>query len=239
MYNTHMNIYLSEDSHRIVKTYLINQGHRLCEIRKCGVVYDAIASHADIFLCKIGQELMVAKEQYPMIKEALSRESMPFTLCRDSLGSRYPDNIKYNAVQLGSYFIHNTAFTASDLMKKVEQTGLKVIPVKQGYTKCSLVVVDEQSVITSDEGLARSLEKNKIDTLLISHGHVELPGFPYGFLGGASGRVGNEIIFHGDLSRHPDFERIKIFIEKRSLSVTYFKDFPLKDIGSVITGGTL
>jgi hypothetical protein len=69
--------------------------------------------------------------------------------------------------------------------------------VKQGYTKCSLVVVDEKSVITSDMGLAAALQRFEIDVLLISQGHVALPGLQYGFLGGASGRAGDEILFNG------------------------------------------
>ena len=62
----------------------------------------------------------------------------------------------------------------------------------------------------------------------------ELPGYDTGFLGGTSGRVGDEIVFNGDLSAHPDFEAIKDFIRSRGLQIKYFESYPLRDIGSII-----
>ena len=65
-------------------------------------------------------------------------------------------------------------------------------------------------------------------------GHVLLPGYDEGFIGGASGRVGDEVIFHGDLAAHPDFRGIVSFIESRGLRVKYFGGFALTDIGGII-----
>lgn len=48
---------------------------------------------------------------------------------------------------------------------------------------------------------------------------VILEGQPYGFLGGASGKVGNTIIFNGDITRHSDYEAIREFIESRGLDI--------------------
>ncbi len=63
---------------------------------------------------------------------------------------------------------------------------------------------------------------------------MELPGYDTGFIGGTSGRVGDEIIFNGDLSAHPDCQAIRQFIEERGLKVRYFSGYPLRDIGSII-----
>ena len=73
-----------------------------------------------------------------------------------------------------------------------------------------------------------------IDVLLIEKGHVALDGFEYGFLGGASGCIENTVYFNGDLSKHPDFEKICRFIESQNCRVRYFEGEPLADIGSVI-----
>ncbi|HVI40969.1 MAG TPA: hypothetical protein VM577_09935, partial [Anaerovoracaceae bacterium] len=130
--------------------------------------------------------------------------------------------------------IHSTKHTDPVILSRAMELGLQLINVKQGYTKCNLVIVDENSAITSDMGLAVSLKKHNLEVLLISSGHVGLEGFPYGFLGGTSGRAGNEIIFNGNLSAHPDYKKIKQFIQKRGLQVTYFEEYPLEDIGSII-----
>ena len=122
------------------------------------------------------------------------------------------------------------------LIGEARKIGLAFIHVNQGYTKCNCVVVDGNSVITADRGIVSALKKcPDIDVLPISQGFVRLEKFEYGFLGGASGKVGNEIVFNGDLSAHPDYEAICRFIEARGLSVKYFPGYPLTDIGSILT----
>lgn len=227
-------ICLSENANKILKENLRSKGYSLIEIRKSEAVYDAISSHGDIYLCKICNELVVAPVQLPLIQEELRCSGVKYSIGASDLGHCYPMNVSYNAAQMGDYLIHNMHHTDPVILNRAEEFGLKRLPVKQGYTKCNLVVIDDQSAITSDQGLAAALKKNSLEILLISQGHVHLTGFPYGFLGGASGRVGNEIIFNGNLSVHPDCEKIIEFIQERGLQVTFFKEYPLEDIGSII-----
>lgn len=218
----------------ILKEGLKSKGCQLIEIRKTGAVYDAVSSHADIYLCRVGGGLIVAPEQLPFICDALTACRVEFAPGASRLGFRYPMNVKYNAAQIGRRLIHNTDYTDPVILDKARSAGLELIRVKQGYTKCNLVLVDEKSAITSDMGLSAALQRYEIDVLLISQGHVALPGFRYGFLGGASGRVGDEIIFNGNLSAHPDFDKIKAFIGQRGLRTVWFEEYPLEDVGSII-----
>ncbi len=227
-------ICISENTNKKLKDFFITNGHPLIEVRKTPAVYDSVAAHCDIYLCKLGAELIVAPEQYPLIADGLIESGIHFSVGSGQLGSQYPMNIRYNAAQFGNYLIHNTKYTDPLILQKAEDLSLQFIHVKQGYTKCNLVIVDDHSVITSDEGIAKELSNYPIEVLLISQGHVELGGFPYGFLGGASGKVGSQIIFNGNLSAHPDFQSITAFIQSRGLQVVYFDDYPLADIGSII-----
>lgn len=227
-------ICLSENTNSILKEALRNKGDQLIEIRKTAAVYDAVSSHGDIYLCKICGELIVAPEQLPLIQEKLLLSKTKFTVGASGLGHAYPNNIKYNAAQMGCHLIHNTNHTDSVIPEKAKEYQLELIHVKQGYTKCNLVIIDDKAAITSDRGLAAVLKKHDLEILLISPGHVALTGFSYGFLGGASGRVDDEIIFNGNLSAHPDFEKIIEFIRQRGLQATWFEEYPLEDIGSII-----
>jgi hypothetical protein len=225
---------LSEKTNIMLKDYLRSRGYEIIEVRKTEAVYDAVSCHTDIYLCKIGDGLIVSQEQYPLIKDDLLRCRVTYSVGVSPLGRRYPADIKYNAAQLGGYLIHLTNQTDPVILDKAKETGLKPIHVKQGYTKCNLVIVDENAVISSDEGMSAVLNRYGIEVLLITQGHVKLSGFPYGFLGGASGRVGSELLFNGNLSVHPDFEKIKEFIGKRGLKTVWFEDYPLEDVGSLI-----
>ena len=178
------------------------------------VTYKPVSSHPDIYMCSMGPGKPV------------------FFGCPEKIGSKYPGNIIYNAACTGKYFIHNTKHTNPELLKQIPET-VEIISVPQGYTKCNTLIVDENSIITSDFGIHK-LCYDKLNVLLIEKGHIKLQGFGYGFIGGASGRIGDTIIFNGDVSQHPDYEKIAAFIEDRDLKIKYFTEYPLEDIGSII-----
>jgi len=206
-------LYISQDANPLLKEYLSGINHMIVEIKSSNQVYESISSHPDIFMCKINGKMIMSE---------------------NDLGYSYPDNVKYNGVQIGKYFIHNLNYTASKLMYAVKASNLKPVHVTQGYTKCNIVAVNENSIITSDEGIKKALVPLGLEVLLISVGSVNLKGFSYGFLGGSSGRVGDSIIFNGNLSEHPDYLKISDFILSRGLKLKYFKEYELEDIGSII-----
>lgn len=206
-------IYLSENAGVPLKKYLLETGYQLIEIKKSDQVYPAVSSHPDIYMCKINDNIIKSN---------------------NDLGFNYPQNIKYNGVQIGKYFVHNTDYTSPLLLSAVAEAGLILIKVKQGYTKCNIVYINENSIITSDIGISKVLEGYGIEVLLVSIGHVKLEGFPYGFLGGASGKIDSTIIFNGDLTKHPDYFKIIEFIENKNLKIKYFPEYELTDIGSII-----
>lgn len=216
-------IYLSALAHPILQEYLKSEGYDLCLIPENDIVYREVSSHADLYMCRLG-----AGAEAPVLHIEDKTE----------LGFRYPDNIRYNGVCMGSFFIHNTKYTSPRLLKAVKEKNMALINVRQGYTKCNMAVIDSHAAITSDTGIYNALASvpgEPFDILLIRPGYVELKGFPYGFLGGSSGRIGKEIVFNGNLEEHPDFRKIQVFIESHGLSLKYFKEYPLTDIGSIIS----
>lgn len=206
-------IYLSQTANRILINDLQRAGHQIHLIAKTGRTYDPVSAHPDIYLCGLGPGGPV------------------FFGDPAKVGAEYPKNILYNAACTGAFFIHNLNNTDPKLL--AQAAGMEKIHVRQGYAKCSIVIVDETSIITADRGIYKAC-RQKLDVLLVDPGHVALKGFSYGFLGGASGRVGDEIIFNGNLEAHPDWEKIRSFIESHRLKVKYFPQYALEDIGSII-----
>ena len=205
-------IYISELAYDSLKNYLKRQGYTL-EYVTCNEVYPAICHHPDILYCHMS--------------------SILFKGDHTKVGKAYPEDIRYNAACTGKYFIHNLKYTDPELLQKAKDLGMTLINVKQGYTKCNTVVVSEDAIITSDMGIYKAC-KDLLKVLLISPGQVLLAQMNTGFLGGASGKVGREIVFNGDLSVHKDFKKIVDFIENEGLRAVWFCGEPLLDIGSVI-----
>lgn len=111
---------------------------------------------------------------------------------------------------------------------------LTPIFVNQHYARCSICVVDEKSIITADHGIAQAC-KDYLDVLEIQPGHIDLPGFNYGFIGGCSFKLGKErLAFTGTLDYHPDKEKILRFLSVRSIEPVYLLNRGLLDIGSAV-----
>ncbi|MDF3001342.1 MAG: hypothetical protein K0Q48_1461 [Bacillota bacterium] len=149
-------ICLSEDAQDALKHYIRLKGHQIVEIKRTTAVYEAVSAHSDLYLCRIKNERILSPEQNAKIGSMLRARGISYTIGSPLKGSRYPDNIAYNAAWAGSYLIHNLKYTDPAILKKTEELGLETVHVKQGYTKCSLVVVDEQftvSLAVPPEGL--------------------------------------------------------------------------------------
>jgi signal recognition particle subunit SEC65 len=145
--------------------------------------------------------------------------------------SKYPEDVIYDACSLGESIIRYDG----KIEKHIENLKAKFIKVKQGYVKCSIVPVDEKSIITSDKDIYDECNVGAISDrpLLIRPGYIKLPGYKTGFIGGASGVHNSKVFFIGSLKSHPDGKSIRSFVEKRGKKVVELYDGPLYDCGSI------
>ena len=221
--------FISSHAPDSLKKYISEAGYELGTVDGATMtppspVYSQILTHPDIHMCQTG----------------LWENSCIFHGSSRDLGPVYPGNIIYNAVCTGKYFIHSLKYTSPALLDHVKSRfpGITMVDVRQGYTWCSCLPVDDSSFITYDRGIASALSSFDTDVLLIQPGHIMLPGFDYGFIGGCAGNIiadgQRQIVFSGDLSHHPDCKKITAFIKDRDIDIVFFKDTPLTDIGSIL-----
>ena len=212
--------------------YLKSRDIELLFTRENLTVDSAVRRHADLSVLYIGKGVIIIdKGQIELISEL--RES-GFTVYETvkSVSGNYPGDCILNHAVIGDSIIGNSKIF--DESVKNESSAFKIIHTNQGYSKCSVLVVDEKSIITDDESVAQRASESGIDSLLISKGDVFIEGHEYGFIGGASGKISkNEIIFFGDITGHRDYERIKDFLSVRGMKIISL-DFPLTDFGGII-----
>ncbi len=225
-------IFLSELANEVLIEYMKTKG-AVVLVPKDDRFEARINSHPDLVISIIDNTLIVDENANIEIFKQLDTLGVPYILGNSMLTAVYPNDIAYNAVISKDCLIHNLNHTNSLVLQHAKNIGKKLISVKQGYTKCSTVVVNNNTIITSDQGIHQA-SKDEMNTLLIQPGYVLLEGHDYGFLGGTSGSFKDTIIFHGDLSEHPDFEKIVAFAEANDKEVVHFKEFPLTDIGSIL-----
>lgn len=209
--------YLSENASAELINAIKKMGCDVLTVGPAENVNTPIASHPDIQMCRLGfhaNDPVVFAEQV-------------------EIASIYPEDVAFNAACTGRYFIHNLKYTNPRLLSAAKSSGMTLVDCKQGYAKCSTVIVDEKSIITYDEGLALACRNAGMDVLTVRPGHVILEGYNTGFIGGCSGRIGDTIIFNGNINQHPDGDSIIKWIESRGLKCLAL-DYPLTDIGSII-----
>jgi hypothetical protein len=239
---------VSSGTYEELKAQLIKFGQVLVvpDTDKC---YNAINYHVDIHLFHMNEIIFIDRDTFSKLYSDLNEykpvvydsrlETYLFGQYQikpiDSiLANRYPLSVCFNAKSYGNTFVHNLSMTEPLIMDYVKNKKMKTIHVKQGYTGCSLVLLNEKCGITSDKGIYRQLVRHGTNVLLIREGFIELNGFEHGFIGGATGIFDKTVIFNGDSLMHPDGEAIESFIFAQGYSIIKVKGKVLKDVGSAI-----
>ena len=79
---------------------------------------------------------------------------------QNNIDSKYPYDVWYNATALKDYVICNKAYTDKTIL---DSHNKEIINVKQGYSKCNICIVDNNAIITSDNGIAKTVAQKGID----------------------------------------------------------------------------
>lgn len=186
--------------------------------------------HADIQLLRLMDSFFIyncVASKYSALKDK------KLIVCEDPR-PEYPFNVALNAAFLGDKLLCKESSLNKEVKKFCEKNGIKIINVNQGYTKCSTLILNERAVITADRGIANTCEKNGVEALLISEGNIKLSGDAYGFIGGASGVIGDTVYFFGNVELHPDFMIISEFIESQQMKYVSLTDKILTDLGGFV-----
>lgn len=127
------------------KDYISKFGE-IIEITQVENIYEEISSHPDIFICKLNNQIILSKnlEKYNNINIKYAE------IGNEYIESSYPNDIKYNVCQIGNNVVHDFRYTDKKVKELIEKFGLNKIQVKQGYSNCSISVINENACITSD-----------------------------------------------------------------------------------------
>ena len=221
------------------EVHLIQYGHRVLRLPSHPDLPSPVSAHVDLLLFFAPNEILCTRDYFEIAKEELSiiaeASKKPLRVLDKELGNEYPSDVLFNAASVGAALFCYPKAAAGEILACYESN--KIIAVKQGYTKCNLLPVDERSLITEDPSIASAARNRGFSVMQIPPGHVELPGYDTGFLGGCSSfapyQIINEIFFCGDLDKHPQAEEIRQFCKQRKKEPISLGDFHLLDVGTI------
>lgn len=219
-----------------LETALAELGIKVICIANNDGIAAPVRAHADMsaYYCGNG-ELIISKNIFDSCNAVMFPAGTAPRCSADGQSEKYPLDIGLNACEVGNVVFCSVENTDKAILEYAEKSGKKLINVRQGYTKCSVCVLDEKHIITADKSIAVAAQCEGIEALLIEAGFFELPGYDYGFIGGSCFKCSADTIaFTGSLDGHPDKAYILEFINKLGLKVVYLTNGRCFDVGSIL-----
>ena len=184
-------------------------------------------------MAEVGGKIFVHRE-YEAGQEVLDMLGVPYVRSEKAVGNAYPADVSLNCFAAGGVFFGNLSAVSDEVKTYVAQQGFFLQNVKQGYTKCSTLVL-ERAIITADRGIYTAAKQHGFDALLIQSGGIGIASYDTGFIGGASAVLDEKTVgFFGNLDGHPSGKEIRAFLKQRGVHTLSLSDEALFDYGGAV-----
>ncbi|MBR5236930.1 MAG: hypothetical protein IKW06_06145 [Clostridia bacterium] len=227
-------IYIVDGRYREDISRLLGKDGTVLPSVRCENLAEPVSYHPDMVLFQNDLGEVICE---PTVYEAYSRLLSPFGIPlvqgKKRIFCDYPEDVAYNVLSTRGFAFARWDKTEEKIAEVLQQKGVQKIQVAQGYSRCGALAVDG-GIITADPSISKAAEGVGLSVLTICPGHVMLPGYDYGFIGGAAGILEEKtVVFYGGLDTHPDGARIKDFILKQGYAVRDLPGRLLLDVGTI------
>ena len=194
-----------------------------------------VSSHADMLLCVIEDRVFCYKD-YALenaLVSKLSGAGFKAVFVSKECGKQYPCDIGLNVLIMGKTLFCNSKHTAKEIIDFATQSGYEIVNVKQGYAACSTLVLNENCAITSDMSIASAIKQVGKEAILIDNSKIRLDGYNCGFIGGASGVLGEDVFVFGEIKTLVNGEKIAEKIHSLGYNIIPILSGEVCDFGGI------
>lgn len=207
-----------------INTIIINPDYRLPE---------PVSDHADLQILHLKNNIILTHNEHLCAGESTGKIFLKEI--SEFPGSHYPNDVRLNCAIIGNKIICNKKTISKEILEYAEKESMTVINVNQGYSKCSICIVNENAIITDDKSIFKAAGNFFDDVQFVSKGSIRLNGYNYGFIGGCCGKIDkNKIAFNGEIESHEDHNKIIDFINRNRVECIELKKGQLIDIGGIL-----
>ena len=198
-----------------------------------------VSSHADMLIFKLDDTVFCDERYYEQNKNIFLRiEEYGYTVnhSRLSLSADYPNDVALNQAVIGKSILGRAESCAKSILKYADSHKYTYHAIKQGYAKCSTLILNESAIISADLVIISIAKDLNASTLQIENkiGNVRLDGYDYGFIGGASAVYENKAFFFGNHLLHSQGDMIDKFCRDCGFLPISLGQESLCDIGGAI-----
>lgn len=230
-------VVIAGDAPPIILDSLSSLGIETIHTEPIKALPSSLSRHTDLQLVNVCEGVIVyAPETSLSWVEELNAMGFETIKGKTFLEGTYPGDIAYNCAMIGNRVFLNPRFTDPTLLEILKKIGLKIIPVKQGYAKCSTAILCEEAIITADVSIHKAALSEGLDSLFIRpQVNIGLKGYNYGFIGGSTGLISRECLaFFGDFKTLTQADVILRFMEKYGILPLSLSHANLVDLGGLI-----
>ncbi len=226
------------DAPKEIISSLQNKGFSTITIPRHPCLPSGVASHPDMLFFVLDNKVFASSSYIsacPEIKNALTSFGYKLVLCKTELYEKYPNDVCFNIAKVGNIIFGKSDSFAEEIVNAAPKNGVKTVHTKQGYAKCSTLILGSKAIITADSTIATSAASNGIEVLKITNSPdaISIEGYDYGFIGGCCGTFESIVYFSGNVFLHPDGERICEFCQSHGYTVENLGAKKLCDIGGI------
>jgi hypothetical protein len=230
---------IGRDSPSVISQALASRGFEILSLPRDERLQLPVSSHADMLVSVIENNIFCSEQYYYNNEKIFSRiASYGYTVtpCKIELSSKYPNDIAFNMLYIKNCILGKTDLLPQEIKNFSEKAKIDLLPIKQGYAKCSTLLLNNKAIISADNGIIKKASSLGLSTLKIENSPeaITLCGYDYGFIGGASGVFDKSIYFVGDIKLHPQSDMIIDFCTKMGFEAISLGDHKLCDIGGII-----
>ncbi len=213
---------------------LTKMGIKVLKTAKLNSVYESVNGHPDMQIHHIGDNVFVCEKSLTEYYNNLLPDA-EIVSGNTHLTSVYPYDIAYNGAKIGDYFFHYLNYTDSKIIEYYKTNREKLINVKQGYTKCSVAIINKNAIITSDIKIAQKAQNVGIDALFTENDQIILKGQNCGFFGGICGKTDkNTLVINGNINKLRNAESLLNFCQGNGVNIKSLNNCIPEDIGSIL-----
>ncbi len=213
---------------------LIDNNIKVLKTAKLNSLYQAVNGHPDMQIHHLGANLFVCEKTLLSYYKKLLPDAK-IVSGNSCLSDKYPQDIAYNVARVGNFLFHYLNFTDSSILEYYKTNGVKLINVKQGYSKCSVCIINENAIITSDIKIAEKAIENGVDAMFFDNRKILIKGLDHGFIGGICGLIDKNLLaVNGNIEKLADFDKFLNFCQKHRTNVLRLNNSIPEDIGSIL-----
>lgn len=198
-----------------------------------------VSSHADMLIFTVDGTVFCNEEyyqKYTSIFDLIKNHGYEINRSKFDVSAEYPNDVALNQAVVKKNIFGYEKSCAKSILRYAKSQGYIYHPIKQGYAKCSTLILGDKAVISADLGIIKLAKKLGVNTLQIKNSidEIRLDGYNYGFIGGASAVYGDKVFFFGDILLHSQGKEIKEFCHSNGFTAISLTDKTLCDIGGAI-----